>query len=317
MSRAKVDDGVRGRLQDLAYAAGWWAVKVLPRRLTERVFRKAADIAFRRRGPGVRRLAANLRRVVGPDVDEATHDDLVRRGMQSYARYWLETFRLPVMDKPAVVARISMSRQEIFDAARADGRGLILALPHIGNWDVSGIWLVAQGEPFTTVAERLKPESLYQRFVDYREGLGMEVLPLEGGDRNPAEVLAERLRAGGVVCLLADRDLSAAGVPVTFFGEATRMPAGPALLAARTGAALIPVGQWFDGADWAITFHPRIELDGGLRLRDRVAAATQQLANAFETDIRAHPEDWHMLQRLWVADFGGDRALAPSVVARR
>ncbi len=317
MSRVGVGDGVRGRLLDLAYAAGWWAVKVLPRRVAAGAFRLAADIAFRRRGRGVRQLAANLRRVVGPDVDEATHEDLVRRAVRSYARYWLETFRLPVMDKEAVIARVSMARQEIFDAARADGRGIILALPHIGNWDVSGVWLVGQGEPFATVAERLKPESLYQRFVDYREGLGMEVLPLEGGARGPAEVLAERLRAGGVVCLLADRDLSAAGVPVTFFGEATRMPAGPALLAARTGAALIPVGQWFDGDDWAITFHPRIELDDGLRLRDRVAAATQQLADAFETDIRAHPEDWHMLQRLWVADFGGDRALAPSVVARR
>ncbi len=308
---------MRGRLLDLAYAAGWWAVKILPGRVAARGFRAAADIAFRRRGPGVRQLAVNLRRVVGPDVDEASHDDLLHRAVRSYARYWLETFRLPVMDQAAVAARTSIARLDLFEAARAEGRGVILALPHIGNWDVSGVWLVQHDVPFTTVAERLRPESLYQRFLDYREGLGMEVLPLEGGERSPAEVLADRLRAHGVVCLLADRDLSAAGVPVTFFGEATRMPAGPALLAARTGAALIPVGQWFDGDDWRVAFHPRIPVDEGLRLRDRVAVATQHLAEAFERDIAAHPQDWHMLQRLWVADFGGDRALAPSVVARR
>jgi phosphatidylinositol dimannoside acyltransferase len=317
VSRAGVGDGVRGRVLDLAYAAGWWAVKVLPYRLTDRGFRIAADIAVRRRGPGVRRLAANLRRVVGSDVDAADHENLVRRAVRSYARYWLETFRLPVMDKAGVAARISVDRADIFHAALAEGRGVVLALPHIGNWDVSGVWLIEHGLPFTTVAERLRPESLYRRFVDYREGLGMEVLPLEGGERSPADVLGERLRGGGIICLLADRDLSAVGVPVTFFGEDTRMPAGPALLAARTGAALIPVGQWFEGADWGIRFHPRIELDANLRLRDRVAAATQQLAGAFEEDIAAHPQDWHMLQRLWVADLGGDRALAPSVVARR
>ena len=120
------------------------------------------------------------------------------------------------------------------------GRGAIMALPHSGNWDMAGVWLAQNFGTFTTVAERLKPESLYQRFLDYRESLGFEVLPLTGGERPPFEVLAERLRDNGIVCLMADRDLTRTGVQVDFFGEPTRMPAGPAKLAIETGAALLP-----------------------------------------------------------------------------
>jgi phosphatidylinositol dimannoside acyltransferase len=149
--------------------------------------------------------------------------------------------------------------------------------------------------------ERLKPESLFTRFVAYREGLGMEVVPLTGGQRPPSDVLAERLRAGGAVCLLGDRDLTRRGIDVTFFGETARMPAGPALLAATTGAALHPVGLWFTPSGWGVRVHPEAGLPGE-RLRDRVSAGTQALADAFAGDIAARPEDWHMLQRLWVAD---------------
>ncbi|HZE49799.1 MAG TPA: phosphatidylinositol mannoside acyltransferase, partial [Jatrophihabitantaceae bacterium] len=176
-----------------------------------------------------------------------------------------------------------------------------LALPHMGNWDAAAIWLVAHCGSFTTVAERLKPESLYDRFVAYRESLGMEVLPLTGG-ASPAETLAERLRAGRAVCLLADRDLSRNGVEVEFFGEGTRMPGGPALLAATTGAALLPVSLWFtpDGG-WGQWIGPPIELTGK-RLAEKVRAGTQALATVFETRIAEHPSDWHMLQKLWLSD---------------
>jgi phosphatidylinositol dimannoside acyltransferase len=156
------------------------------------------------------------------------------------------------------------------------------------------------------VAERLEPESLFDRFVAYRESLGMRVLPLTGGPRPPMQVLAERLRAGEAVCLVADRDLSRNGVDVRFFGEPTRMPPGPALLAATTGAALIPVHLYFDGDGWGQWIGPEIELGDG-PLRDRVQRATQALAGAFESRIAGHPEDWHMLQRLWLADLDQSR----------
>ena len=170
--------------------------------------------------------------------------------MRSYARYWMETFRLPSMDLDDVAARARTVGWEHVQAGVQAGSGVILALPHSGNWEVAGIWLIKQGYPFTTVAERLKPESLFDQFVAYREGLGMRVLPLTGGERPPTAVLTERLRAGEVVCLLADRDLSRRGVDVDFFGERTRMPAGPALLAATTGAALLPVHCSFRPDGW-------------------------------------------------------------------
>jgi KDO2-lipid IV(A) lauroyltransferase len=179
---------------------------------------------------------------------------------------------------------------------------VILALPHSGNWESAGVWLLERGYPFSTVAERLKPESLYERFVAYRESLGMEVLPLTGGDRPPSDVLRDRLRDGRVVCLLADRDLTKRGIDVAFFGATARMPAGPALLAATTGAALVPIGLWFTPGGWGIRVHPEVPIREAGRLRDNVAAATQQVADAFAQDIALRPHDWHMLQRLWLDD---------------
>src|SRR5262249_44312360 len=175
---------VKERLTDLAYAAGWGAVRALPEGAARRLFQAGADRALRRRGPGVRRLEANLARVVG---GPPTHE-LMRAALRSYARYWLETFRLPVMDRRAVAAATDARTEGTpgMDEAYAAGRGVILVLPHVGNWDVAGLWLIAHGIPFTTVAERLKPESLYRRFVAYRESLGMEVLPLTGGRRAAA-----------------------------------------------------------------------------------------------------------------------------------
>ena len=197
----------------------------------------------------------------------------------------------------------------------AAGRGAIIVLPHMGNWDVSGLWFVERGFPFTTVAERLEPASLYDRFVAYRESLGMEVLALTGGERSPMEVLADRLRAGRAVCLVADRDLSRNGIEVQFFGEPTRMPGGPAMLAALTGAPVLPVGLWFTDDGWGHRVNPPIEAPTG-RLREKVAAGTQAVADVFAREIAAHPADWHMLQPLWLADLP-ERPGTPRRVAGR
>ncbi|CRK58134.1 Lauroyl/myristoyl acyltransferase involved in lipid A biosynthesis (Lauroyl/myristoyl acyltransferase) [Alloactinosynnema sp. L-07] len=295
------------RLAGLGYAAGWRLVRVLPESVAKAVFGFGADLAARRQGPGAKQLRANLARVV-PQAGEDELDELVRQALRSYARYWMEAFRLPSMDHDAVHRSINAEAtgHENLDAALAEGNGVILALPHSGNWDAAGVWMVGLHGKFATVAERLKPESLYRRFVDYRESLGFEILAASGDERSPSEVLAERLRANGIVCLLADRDLTPSGIPVTFFGAETRMPAGPAYLAAKTGAALLPVGLWFTEDGWGLRLHPRIRVTG----IDGVQAATQALADVLAGDIAAHPADWHMLQKLWVEDLSADRQKA-------
>jgi phosphatidylinositol dimannoside acyltransferase len=293
-------------LSTASYAAGWRVVRALPAPVAGRLFATAADVAVRRDGRSIRQLRRNLARVAGPDVAPVELDRLVRAGMRSYARYWLETFRLPSMDHDQIIARVRTDGAEHVDGAMAAGSGAVFALPHSGNWDIAGLWLVRRGYPFSTVAERLEPESLFDRFVAYRESLGMRVLPLTGGPRPPMPVLAERLKAGEAVCLVADRDLSRSGVEVQFFGEPTRMPPGPALLAATTGAALMPVHLYFDGNGWGQWIGPEIELGDG-PLRDRVQRATQALASAFEHRIAQYPQDWHMLQRLWLADLDQSR----------
>lgn len=291
---------MRHRFTGWAYLAGWSVLCRLPEAMTRGLFRLAADIAWRRNGRGSRRLAANLRRVVGPDLPEAQLRRLVRAGLRSYARYWLEAFRLPVTPAERIVSGARTVNQEGLERAYADGRGVIVALPHTGNWDHAGAWAVLVGMPFTTVAERLEPAVLFDHFVAYRESLGMEVLPLTGGQRPPFEVLAERLRAGRLVCLLGDRDLSQRGIEVNFFGGRTRMPAGPALLALRTGAALLPTSLWYHGRDWGIRIHDPIEVPATGSVTARVAAMTQRLADAFAEGIAAHPQDWHMLQPVWL-----------------
>ncbi|WP_045878271.1 phosphatidylinositol mannoside acyltransferase [Pseudofrankia sp. DC12] len=278
------------RTTDLSYALGWRVVRVLPERLAARCFDAAADWATRRGGKGVRRLRANLARVVPEGTDL---DALTRAAMRSYARYWLEVFRLQDMPRERYVSDQFFLNDEFhLRDAYAAGKGLILALPHMGSWELAGAWLVATGIPFTTVAERLKPESLFDRFVAFRESLGMEVIPLTGGAEPPSALLAERLLAGGCLCLLADRDLSASGVPVDFFGARARMAAGPAALALRTGAALVPTALWFDGKGWGGQIYPPVE-------HTDVATMTQEMADAFADSIASHPVDWHMLQRIW------------------
>ncbi|GAA4778394.1 phosphatidylinositol mannoside acyltransferase [Actinomycetospora chlora] len=289
------------RAGDLGYAAGWRLVRAVPAPLARWAFDHGADLAARRGGPGVRRLRGNLARV-RPDADADELDALTAAGLRSYARYWREAFRLPALDHEAIVRRPVVEGREHLDAALATGRGAVVALTHSGNWDMAGLWLVAHSGRFTTVAERLKPESLYERFVAYRESLGMEILPMTGGEA-PVRGLVRALRAGRVVCLVADRDLSAHGVPVTFFGAPSSMPPGPAALAAATGAALLPVGLWFtddpvEGEGWGFRIHPPVPVPD----RAAIPAATQRLADTFAADITEHPTDWHMLQRVFRDD---------------
>lgn len=280
-----------------AYLAGWRIVRFLPQPVARCVFNVAADLACRwGRGGGqsVEQLRRNLGRVVG--VDTVT-DSLVRAAMRSYARYWMEAFRLPSLaSSTTLFAELDSSVQGVsgLDRSIESGRGVILTLPHSGNWDMAGVWLVHHAGTFTTVAERLKPEVLYEAFVEYRESLGFEVLALTGG-QPPFSRLMEVLNQGGVVCLMGERDLKRSGVDVSFFGELTKMPAGPAELARRTGAALHVAHCFFDGDGWGFSISEEITVG-------EVQETVQRIADEFAVHIARHPVDWHMLQPQWLAD---------------
>ncbi|MFE2997845.1 phosphatidylinositol mannoside acyltransferase [Nocardia sp. NPDC059246] len=296
-------------MTDKAYAAGWRLVRGLPAGMARKGFDAGANAAARRSNRKAHRghpnqLRRNLARVLGT-TPEAVPDSLIAASMRSYARYWREAFRLPSMDHTAL-GQLHVDGVEHLDAALARGKGVLLVLPHSGNWDMAGVWLVQNYGQLSTVAERLKPESLFERFVEYRESLGFEVFPLTGGEQPPFPQLADRLRDNKVVCLLGERDLTGKGVPVTMFGERTWLPAGAAKLAADTGAALLPVHCWFtteaDGREgWGMQVFEALDLSGG------IAPATQALADVFAANIAAHPADWHMLQPLWESDLSQAR----------
>jgi phosphatidylinositol dimannoside acyltransferase len=290
-----------GHVTDWGYAAGWRVVRAMPEFMARNAFDAGAHFAARNGGPS--QLRKNLARVLGVTPAQVP-DGLIRASVASYARYWREAFRLPSMDLKKLGKQLDphFGGQEHIAAALDTGRGAVLALPHSGNWDMAGVWLAQKHGTFTTVNERLKPESLYNRFIAYRESLGFEMLPLSGGERPPFEVLAERLRDNRAVCLMAERDLTRAGVQVDFFGEPTRMPAGSAKLAIETGADLIVVHSWYTAHGWEFSTTPPLDTSSG-----DVTVITQKLADHFARNIAAHPADWHMMQPQWLADLSEER----------
>jgi phosphatidylinositol dimannoside acyltransferase len=302
------------RALSFAYQAGWLAVRRLPEPVARSVFNLIADYLWRRRGKALRRLEANLRRVV-PDASDAELRRLSRAAMRSYLRYWVEAFRLPTMPPERITTGMSVAGEEPTALAHIKaGRGVIFALPHTGNVDLAAAWIMTRGfGRISVIAERLKPEPVFQRFLAYRESLGMEVVPHTGGP-SPFGVMAQRCRQGRLVCLVADRDLSAAGVEVELFGEKARIGAGPAALAVRTGAALMPVTLWFTPDGWRGRIYPEIPVPADGTQSQKVAAMSQQLATVWQAGIAEHPEDWHMLQKVFVNDLDATRLPQPQPV---
>jgi phosphatidylinositol dimannoside acyltransferase len=292
---------VKDLLAGTGYWLGWKAICHLPESFVRWAFSTVTEIAWRRQGHGVQVLEGNLLRVLGPGTSGKELRAASRAGMRSYGRYWMEVFRLPTMTKERILRDMPVNA-ELEEALTdvANGKGVIFALPHMGNWEVAGAYVAARGLKFATVAERLKPESVFDMFLKFREGLGMEVLPLGGA--NVFGILAQRLRAGNLVCLLCDRDLTESGVEVDFFGEKARMAAGPAALAVQTGAPLHAVTLWFIEDGWYAHASPEIPVPAEGNRKEKAAAMTQQLAMAFEKAIAEHPEDWHMLQRVFISD---------------
>lgn len=285
---------------DLGFGAGWAAVKRMPEPVVDRVFRAMADRTYAKNGPGVRQLRANLARVI-PEARSAILEETTHEGVRRYLRYWSEAFRLPAWSPQRLRDTFDLvDGLGALDAAVAAGRGAVMVSSHSGNWDHAGAWACDRYGGLVTVAERLKPAGLYDKFVAYRQSLGMEVLA--HGDDDTFRTLLRRLEEGKLVCLVADRDLSGSGVPVDFFGETASMPAGPAMLSLLTGAPIMPVGLWhveggLQGRVGGALPHPE-----GVARKERTAALTQSMADAFAENIAAHPEDWHMMQRLWLSD---------------
>ncbi len=297
------------RVVNGSYAAGWSIVRRMPERAAYALFERIADATWARHGRQVHRLESNLRRVLGPEATDAEVRHVSRDAMRSYLRYWCDAFRLPGWSRQRIVETLVVHGEQILADALAAGRGVVVALPHMGNWDHAGAWACVRHSEVVTVAERLEPEEVYERFLDFRRALGMEVLPLTGGAA-AYPILLRRVRAGSLVCLLADRDLTSHGIPVRFFGAEARFPAGPAALAVQSDAALIAVGLWNQDGRNHVRFHPPIDVPAEGTRDERIAATSQAIADVFEREITEHPADWHMLQRLWTDDLDATKAPA-------
>ena len=247
-------------------------------------------------------MAEKHQRRASPDggSDRRVLDAAVRGVFESYARYWLELFRLPGESLGSVEEHFSIEGFEHIEAAIAAGRGAIGALPHLGGWEWAGPWIAARGYTLLAVVEPVDPPELFEWFVKQRAALGMEVIAL--GD-DTASVLLKALRENRIVALVSDRDLTGDGVEVDFFGERTTLPAGPAMLALRSGAPLIPIAVYFrpHGQHHAVV-RPPIPSERSGRLREDIARITQALAREFEDLVRAAPEQWHLLQPNWPSD---------------
>lgn len=286
-----------GRRVYLFYRTGAAVFRALPRPLALPIGALAGRVAGMRSPDQRRVVAGNLRHVVGAEFGDAALAALVRRAYGAYGRYWSEAARLRPGDRSLLKRRWSIEGAENFFAAAATGRGVVLALPHLGTWEAGGVWAASVGLPLTAVAEPLSPPELFSWFVAEREALGIRIVPLGG---RVAADLSAVLKAGGAIALLSDRDLGGDGISVEFFGEQTRLPAGPAIFALRTGAALLPCAVYdLPGGRHHAVIRPPLPAERQGRLREDAQRITQSLAHELEKLISAHPEQWHVFQPNW------------------
>ena len=286
---------MKENLTAYVYFAGWRIVRWLPEKTAYAIAYYVADFVTRKNGKSVKRLRSNLQRTQ-PQITTLDLELLTFKAMRSYMRYWCDTFRFPDWSRQRVQQTVTVENEHLLMDAIAAKTGVIVSLPHAGNWDHAGAYFCAKGVNLVTVAERLKPEKLFLKFLQYRQDMGMEVLPLDG---RVLGTLAQRLRQGALVALVADRDLSRSGIDVNFFGGPARMPAGPALLAVKTEAPLITAFVSYTDNGIHIVFR-NVPLPTTGTQEEKVAQIVQMTATQFEDGIKQHPEDWHMLQRIWI-----------------
>ena len=278
------------------YNLAWKIIRWIPESSAYRLTDRFSDFIYARNGKGVNRLRSNYQRV-RPELDATQLEFLVNAGIRSSMRYWCDTFRFPSWSKERLISTTICDNENFLRDPIAEKRGCIVALPHAGNWDHAGAYFCATGIPLTTVAEHLKPEKLFRKFLEYRTAIGMEVLDLNS---RSIAVLSQRLRAGKLIALVADRDLSKNGIPVNFFGKGAQMPAGPALLAIQTGADLITAFVKYEDVGIRIIFEEAIAVPGSGSVPEKAAAMTQIMADRFAKHLAVNTVDWHMMQRIWL-----------------
>lgn len=308
-----------------AYTFAWRNAPKVPELVLRAGFTAVADVTWFRRGAGVRQLEANYARV-RPELDERQVRRLAKAGMRSYMRYFREAFTLQGLSPARRDARVRVAGYDNIAAHVAEGTALSLALAHLGNWDLAGAYASPNIAPVLTVAERLKPEALFQQFLRFRRSIGIDVLPLGEGDvfRN----LVRGARAGGkLIPLLADRDLTATGIEVDLCGHRARVAAGPAALALASGIPLVPTSVTYErldrerrkaaGTSWGIVihFHPPVPVPVEGDRKDHIVTMTQGWVDTLSRTFRESTEDWHMLQKVFVADLDPARYARTKVEA--
>ncbi len=299
-------DTARQRLSDAAtvgsFRFGALAAKMIPGPMASLT---ATGLGFgvSFASPAKRAMIERHLQRVNPKLRGASLRVAVQQSFDSYARYYMESFRLPSMSAKAVARSFTLEGFEQVTAALEEGTGCIVALPHLGGWEWAGRWLADQGVKITVVVEALDPPELFEWFADLRTGLGMNIIPT--GPNAGTEVMAA-LKRNEVVCLLCDRDLDRTGVEVEFFGERTTLPPGPAMLGLRLGAPVLPTAVYFTNeynGHFALV-RPALSLVRRGGMREDVARVTQNLAHELEFLIRRAPEQWHMFQPNWPSDPG-------------
>lgn len=292
-----------GTLTVAGYRFGALASRFVPLALTDLVS-GGVSIPALVASPDKRRMVErHLERAI-PNTSPARRRRLVSQVFDNYARYYLESFRLPSVSESVVARHFTIDGFEHVRNGLAGGKGVVVALPHLGGWEWAGRWITDQGIPMTVVVERLEPPELFEWFVDLRRQFGMTVVPL-GPEAGPAVLGA--LRRNEIVCLLCDRFISGSGVSVEFLGERTILPAGPATVAIRSGAPLLPTAVYFQGrgaGHHAVVRPPLDTSRGGDSLRRAVTRVTQTLADEIGDLVRRAPEQWHLLQPNWPSDPG-------------
>lgn len=286
---------MKDRISFIAYLFGWWVVRTLPEKTAYSFFYSLGEFAHRRNGKSIQRLRSNLKNV-NPALGELQLELLVARSMSSYMRYWCDTFRIQNWTTERILKSVTTTNDQLLLDPMREGKGVVIALPHSGNWDHAGAYFCALGVPLVTVAERLKPEALFQKFLRHREKMGFEVLSL---DSRSFVTLLKRAKEKRLIALVADRDLSQSGIDVDFFGKNARMPAGPALIAIKTGIPLVVAHVSYTDTGIHIDFH-EVKVSISASESERISETVQAIANLFARGIAEHPQDWHMLQRIWI-----------------
>ena len=280
----------------LLYLFAWKIIGILPEKNAYKLANLVSDRIFRKNGKGVKRLRSNYKRVT-PNISSSQLETLTRDGMRSYLRYWFDTFRLNKWSKSRIIETTFVVRENLLRDPIETKKGCIIALPHAGNWDHDAAYFCSTGIPITAVVEKLKPEAIFKKFLAYRESIGIEAISHK---EKTIPILMERLNQGKLVALVADRDMSRNGIEVNFLGGVAKMPAGPAILAIKTGSPLVTAYIRYLDKGIEITFDETIKLPVTDSEEEQIKIVTQSMADNFARRIKDSPVDWHMLQRIWV-----------------